>query len=262
MNCTGLCLFFLFCFSPVCKAVQSRWTLDLQLGLSPHQLASGCTQEHQGPGSPGGCSWRVGSVPLVEVTASSPASLGQTFCISSYSSLMSSSFIQMGFCWYLRSYRFMDMFPDTASIREIQQELDDIIQQGVRNITRLIRATDPNLTDPLQTEIMHGQTGSEATGGAFWTRGRVQRGSGGTSESSLASRLVRDGLLTPDLLKQLQREWSKEHRRQDDNELSTLSADHHEKNSKGKRKKKKKWRKKRVYIGQCDRFALMVVSFW
>uniref|UniRef100_A0A3P9K4L4 ATP-dependent RNA helicase SUPV3L1, mitochondrial n=1 Tax=Oryzias latipes TaxID=8090 RepID=A0A3P9K4L4_ORYLA len=138
------------------------------------------------------------------------------------------------------SYRFMDMFPDTASIREIQQELDDIIQQGVRNITRLIRATDPNLTDPLQTEIMHGQTGSEATSGAFWTRGRVQRGSGGTSESSLASRLVRDGLLTPDLLKQLQREWSKEHRRQDDNQLSTLSADHHEKNSKGKRKKKKK----------------------
>lgn len=134
----------------------------------------------------------------------------------------------------------MDMFPDTASIREIQRELDDIIQQGVRNITRLIRATDPNLTDPLQTESAHGQAGSEASSGSFLTRGRGQRGSGGMSQSSLASRLVRDGLLTPDLLKQLQREWSKEHRRQEDNHPGTLSADQHENSSKGKRKKKKK----------------------
>uniref|UniRef100_A0A669BTH4 ATP-dependent RNA helicase SUPV3L1, mitochondrial n=1 Tax=Oreochromis niloticus TaxID=8128 RepID=A0A669BTH4_ORENI len=91
------------------------------------------------------------------------------------------------------SYRFMDMFPDTASIREIQRELDDIIQQGVRNITRLIRASDPTVTDPLQAQSQRGQ-----------------RASGQMMDSSLASRLVRDGLLTPDLLQQLQREWSKD----------------------------------------------------
>uniref|UniRef100_A0A669BDD0 ATP-dependent RNA helicase SUPV3L1, mitochondrial n=1 Tax=Oreochromis niloticus TaxID=8128 RepID=A0A669BDD0_ORENI len=112
------------------------------------------------------------------------------------------------------SYRFMDMFPDTASIREIQRELDDIIQQGVRNITRLIRASDPTVTDPLQAQSnRHSQTGRGTGSTKFLTGSRGQRGqraSGQMMDSSLASRLVRDGLLTPDLLQQLQREWSKD----------------------------------------------------
>ncbi|XP_068443110.1 ATP-dependent RNA helicase SUPV3L1, mitochondrial [Clinocottus analis] len=96
------------------------------------------------------------------------------------------------------SYRFMDMFPDTALVRETQQELDGIIQEGVRNITRLIKAADPTITNPLQTRSSRGgQAGQRAQGGS---RGM---------DSSIASRLVRDGLLTPDLLLQLQREWSK-----------------------------------------------------
>uniref|UniRef100_A0A672ZGR1 ATP-dependent RNA helicase SUPV3L1, mitochondrial n=1 Tax=Sphaeramia orbicularis TaxID=375764 RepID=A0A672ZGR1_9TELE len=115
------------------------------------------------------------------------------------------------------SYRFMDMFPDTAFIRQIQQELDDIIQQGVRNITRLIRATDTNVTDPLQTQqnSRSGHIGSANNSGRtvsnYSTGGRGLRGQRSSGmDSSLASRLVRDGLLTPDLLQQLQKEWSKE----------------------------------------------------
>uniref|UniRef100_A0A7N6FDJ2 ATP-dependent RNA helicase SUPV3L1, mitochondrial n=1 Tax=Anabas testudineus TaxID=64144 RepID=A0A7N6FDJ2_ANATE len=122
------------------------------------------------------------------------------------------------------SYRFMDMFPDTACIRQIQQELDDIIQQGVRNITRLIRATDPTITDPLQTQSGRGQ--------------RSQRGSGERMDSSLANRLVRDGLLTPDLLRQLQREWSKDQKQELTNK-SAVSTDCHNTDNKGKRMKKK-----------------------
>ncbi|CAG5854446.1 unnamed protein product [Menidia menidia] len=140
------------------------------------------------------------------------------------------------------SYRFMDMFPDTASIREIQHELDDIIQQGVRNITRLIRATDSNISDPLQTQSnMHGQTGSGggASSNRSLPRSRGQRGPGEVMGISLASRLVRDGLLTPDLLRQLQKEWSKDQRQEYTNQ-SALDEDHHSKNNKGKRKKKKK----------------------
>ncbi|CAL8353205.1 unnamed protein product [Merluccius merluccius] len=97
------------------------------------------------------------------------------------------------------SYRFMDMFPDTALVRVIQQQLDDIIQQGVRNITRLIRATDPAGADPL--------------GRGAAASPRVPRLGGMPLErqgNSLASRLVKDGLLTPDLLRQLQSEWFKE----------------------------------------------------
>ncbi|XP_070825449.1 ATP-dependent RNA helicase SUPV3L1, mitochondrial [Chaetodon trifascialis] len=128
------------------------------------------------------------------------------------------------------SYRFMDMFPDTALVRQIQKELDDIIQQGVRNITRLIRATDPAITDPLQTQGSgRGNTGNASS--------RGQRGQRGSAEvSSLASRLVRDGLLTPDLLRQLQREWSKVQKQSTN--LSRDDMEHHSNNSKGKRKKK------------------------
>lgn len=142
----------------------------------------------------------------------------------------------------LRSYRFMDMFPDTASIREIQRELDDIIQQGVRNITRLIRASDTTVTDPLQAQSnRHGQTGRGTGSTHFLTGSRGQRGqraSGQMMDSSLASRLVRDGLLTPDLLQQLQREWSKD-QKQDNSSQRALDLEH-QSNNKGKRKKKKK----------------------
>ncbi|PIO27156.1 hypothetical protein AB205_0121190, partial [Aquarana catesbeiana] len=39
-------------------------------------------------------------------------------------------------------YRFMDMFPHAGLVRSIQKELDAIIQNGVYNITKLIRASE------------------------------------------------------------------------------------------------------------------------
>ncbi|XP_068586396.1 ATP-dependent RNA helicase SUPV3L1, mitochondrial [Cebidichthys violaceus] len=134
------------------------------------------------------------------------------------------------------SYRFMDMFPDTGLVREAQRELDDIIQQGVRNITRLIRATDPTITNPQGSR--GGQAGgNNASASSNHLRGR--RGSG-EMDSSLASRLVRDGLLTPDLLRQLQREWSKDQKQEFTNQSALDTEPHNNNNNKGKRKKKKK----------------------
>uniref|UniRef100_A0A668AL00 ATP-dependent RNA helicase SUPV3L1, mitochondrial n=1 Tax=Myripristis murdjan TaxID=586833 RepID=A0A668AL00_9TELE len=135
------------------------------------------------------------------------------------------------------SYRFMDMFPDTSLVREIQRELDDIIQEGVRNITRLIRATDTATSDSLQ---MKSNNHSPTASSGISSRGpRGQRG--GPKEmmdSSLANRLVRDGLLTPDLLRQLQREWSKEQTNHPTNHSALATGGHN--NHKGKRKNKKK----------------------
>lgn len=133
----------------------------------------------------------------------------------------------------LCSYRFMDMFPDAALVREIQQDLDKIIQQGVRNITRLIRATDPTIADALQTQ------GSRRAIGGIASRSKGQRGSGEVMDSSLAGRLVRDGLLSPDLLRQLQREWSKDQKQEPSNQ-SALDIEYHNNGSKGKRRRKKK----------------------
>ncbi|XP_041651421.1 ATP-dependent RNA helicase SUPV3L1, mitochondrial [Cheilinus undulatus] len=140
------------------------------------------------------------------------------------------------------SYRFMDMFPDTAFIREIQRELDDIIQRGVQHITRLIKATDPTIAVHTQSS-RNGQAGSNS--GAFsnnYSSSRSQREQGGSGEmmgSPLASRLVRDGLLTPDLLRQLQQEWS-EDRNLEPSTQSTLHTDRSNRNNKGKGRKKKK----------------------
>lgn len=144
------------------------------------------------------------------------------------------------------SYRFMDMFPDTALIRETQQELDNIIQQGVQNITRLIRATDPAIADSLQTpSSRHGQTGgisgSVSSNYTINSRGpKGQRRSEETMDRSLASRLVRDGMLTPELLRQLQREWSKDKKQESTNHSARSREKQTDNNSdrKGRRKKK------------------------
>uniref|UniRef100_A0A8C1UM42 ATP-dependent RNA helicase SUPV3L1, mitochondrial n=1 Tax=Cyprinus carpio TaxID=7962 RepID=A0A8C1UM42_CYPCA len=126
------------------------------------------------------------------------------------------------------SYRFMDMFPDANLIRDIQKELDGIIQVGVHNITRLIRATEDQPTPAENTA----STGLAVLDTPPLKRGRGtknQRKDPRMTDSSLSSRLVRDGLLTKELLQQLQREWVREQSQHGDDSNSA---------NKGKRKKK------------------------
>lgn len=113
------------------------------------------------------------------------------------------------------SYRFMDMFPDANLVRDIQKELDETIQVGVRNITRLIRATEDQSASP-GTATSVGLSVLDTTS---LRRGRGlknQRKEPRATDSSLSSRLVRDGLLTKELLQQLQREWVREQRQNGD----------------------------------------------
>lgn len=126
------------------------------------------------------------------------------------------------------SYRFMDMFPDTAMVREIQQELDKVIQQGVRSITRLIRATEPAMAETLQMRGSSPQLPSTKSQ-------RGQKSIRDSKENSLSDQLVKDGLLTPDLLRQLQQEWAKV---QNSENQRALNTDHHRTN-KGKGRNKK-----------------------
>ncbi|XP_004846237.1 ATP-dependent RNA helicase SUPV3L1, mitochondrial isoform X1 [Heterocephalus glaber] len=114
------------------------------------------------------------------------------------------------------SYRFMDMFPDAILIRDLQKELDGIIQDGVRNINRLIRISESqkllNLeglsagSQALLSRTLKGQTRrmniTKAAG-----RKTAEPASPGSEKITLASRLVQQGLLTPDLLRQLEKEW-------------------------------------------------------
>lgn len=136
------------------------------------------------------------------------------------------------------SYRFMDMFPDTSLVRDIQKELDDIIQIGVLNITRLIRvseATSGTLVVPDDFPLQRAHVGDgmlnaedlpqtgrapfpEDAKGQGQRRGRGskalgQRSTGAQGEppghirGALAARLIQQGLLTQEMLKQLEKEW-------------------------------------------------------
>ncbi|KAJ1143240.1 hypothetical protein NDU88_009551 [Pleurodeles waltl] len=134
------------------------------------------------------------------------------------------------------SYRFMDMFPDANLVRAIQKELDNIIQIGVCNITKLIRVSETNITmsviqaSPLATTNVNdgirnleemaarGNIPANVLPSPVQRRMRGSKTLGsGTVESKsdmhghrsgpLTAKLVKEGLLTPELLEQLEKEW-------------------------------------------------------
>lgn len=132
------------------------------------------------------------------------------------------------------------MFPDAVLVRDIQKKLDDIIQIGVCNITKLIRASQsaaaPGTAEvvpedfPLSKDarVVSGRQGAASTEAlsiaveaAGLRRARSSRPSrlGSRQEDlksygrgSLANRLLREGLLTQEMLRQLESEWQDQHR--------------------------------------------------
>ncbi|OCT71815.1 hypothetical protein XELAEV_18034793mg [Xenopus laevis] len=136
------------------------------------------------------------------------------------------------------SYRFMDMFPDANLVREIQKELDSIIQMGVYNITKLIRASESpaSSSDYSEAQGAHERAIPNLNHNKNSQGQRRPKGSQLVQplpvniKGSLASRLVQQGLLTPDMLTQLEKEWqSQQH---DNGNRSTPQV------LKGKRRKK------------------------
>ncbi|KAK7570774.1 hypothetical protein V9T40_010141 [Parthenolecanium corni] len=98
------------------------------------------------------------------------------------------------YLWF--SYRFPDIFVEPEPVRHIQAQLDSLIQQGVVQITRLLKNSDrsnaihieDDVDEPVDTkEVAHGK-------------------------GNLTKRLLREGLLTPEILEQLQKEWINENR--------------------------------------------------
>lgn len=133
----------------------------------------------------------------------------------------------------------MDMFLDIDKVKEIQKELDKVIQDGVRSIIRLIRASAAHISDSLavpdnspwkKAEVNNrilsfedlpvenqeqlpsdrkvpGQRrmrGSKALGNR---PAEVQPDVENYGQDSLATRLVRGGHLSKEVLKQLEKEW-------------------------------------------------------
>ncbi|XP_015186095.1 PREDICTED: ATP-dependent RNA helicase SUV3 homolog, mitochondrial [Polistes dominula] len=108
------------------------------------------------------------------------------------------------------SYRFPDLFPDTNIVRDVQQELDSFIQKGVLHMKELIN-----------TSMDGGNSGEPSEPDEFYVQTRKHNFYKGNNESSkrkvsvpirkgkLTERLLAEGLLTPQMLQELQNEWSK-----------------------------------------------------
>ncbi|XP_043651567.1 ATP-dependent RNA helicase SUV3 homolog, mitochondrial isoform X1 [Drosophila teissieri] len=93
------------------------------------------------------------------------------------------------------SYRFMDLFPEAAYVRDAQKELDEIIQQGVFQITRLLKNTEASQDGVTSSYAMRRITHMREPRLPSSSRGR------------LTERLLAQGLLTPGMLTELRKEW-------------------------------------------------------
>uniref|UniRef100_B3P1Y8 ATP-dependent RNA helicase SUV3 homolog, mitochondrial n=1 Tax=Drosophila erecta TaxID=7220 RepID=B3P1Y8_DROER len=92
-------------------------------------------------------------------------------------------------------YRFMDLFPEAAYVRDAQKELDEIIQQGVFQITRLLKNTEASQDGETSSYLMRRITHMKEPRLPSSSRGR------------LTERLLAQGLLTPGMLNELRKEW-------------------------------------------------------
>ncbi|XP_017967451.1 ATP-dependent RNA helicase SUV3 homolog, mitochondrial [Drosophila navojoa] len=138
------------------------------------------------------------------------------------------------------SYRFMDLFPEAAHVREAQKELDEIIQQGVFQITRLLKNTEAGVESDSSASHMRRTTHIKEPRIPSASRGR------------LTERLLAQGLLTPGMLSELRKEWDAQQLAQpnavgsskDSQDAATDSDDDdnyaaNTKNTKTRRKRKK-----------------------
>ncbi|XP_053694212.1 ATP-dependent RNA helicase SUV3 homolog, mitochondrial [Sabethes cyaneus] len=98
------------------------------------------------------------------------------------------------------SYRFPDLFPDEKLVRDIQKELDDIIQQGVFQITKLLKNSETAVSTntPDEDSFVIRQKKSK-----YYRESAPQGG-------KLTERLLAQGLLTPAMLQELKAEWDQQ----------------------------------------------------
>jgi ATP-dependent RNA helicase SUPV3L1/SUV3 len=111
------------------------------------------------------------------------------------------------------SYRFMDLFPDANLVRDVQKELDDIIQQGVFQITKLLKNSESAVSSNTPDEDSFAISQRKST---YYKEPRTYTGDGGLPRGRLTERLLAQGLLTPGMLDELKREWDMSNKNEPD----------------------------------------------
>ena len=144
------------------------------------------------------------------------------------------------------SYRFPDMLPDVGIVREVQYELDTVIEEGVANIVQLLKNSETGVSSGtgsiseddievrrrlekrLRDKWTHGDANMavDREGGSQlkmrqakrdvnpsgWQGQRVKTDVPAVAsvKGKLTKRLLAEGVVTPKMLKELRRELSKE----------------------------------------------------
>ncbi|XP_076172013.1 suv3 RNA helicase [Ptiloglossa arizonensis] len=85
------------------------------------------------------------------------------------------------------SYRFMDLFPHATAVRNLQRELDIIIEKEMKKLNILFKKSE---------------TGASEKGQTYFNKEKL------FGKGKLTNTLINEGLLTPKLIKQLHAEWS------------------------------------------------------
>lgn len=116
------------------------------------------------------------------------------------------------YLWF--SYRFLDLFPHANLVRDLQKELDLIIQEGVFQLTRLLKNSETSIssgagsapdedsyTMSRQKQSYYRNQKMDDSTRSLSREMRVGRG-------RLTDRLLAQGLLTPQMLQELRKEWN------------------------------------------------------
>ncbi|XP_013788263.1 ATP-dependent RNA helicase SUV3 homolog, mitochondrial-like [Limulus polyphemus] len=109
------------------------------------------------------------------------------------------------------SYRFLDLFPDAEHVRMIQRELDKIIQEGVYSITSLLQTGEFEKDQVVTEEQQLSGHNEDIRNKSRHIRGNdvfVKAASSvSIGKGQLTQQLLDKGLLTHQMLEQLQKEW-------------------------------------------------------
>ncbi|KAB0794526.1 hypothetical protein PPYR_11365 [Photinus pyralis] len=105
------------------------------------------------------------------------------------------------YLWF--SYRFMDLFRDGPLVRDMQKELDAIIQQGVVQLTRLLRNSETVVSSGASAAPDEDQFSINRRKQNYLREQKSAPIGGGR----LTERLLAQGLLTPNMLQELKKEW-------------------------------------------------------
>lgn len=109
------------------------------------------------------------------------------------------------------SYRFPDLFPHGDTIRDMQSELDSLIQSGVAQMTRLLINSENSVSSGVSTAVDVDDSGVAKARPYYPTKsGRAsdpEQGANMVPSGRVTERLLAEGLLTPKLLDELRKEF-------------------------------------------------------